>query len=314
MARHEAPDLNDRLEYAALSGLLAAFRAPGPDRARRWGRALGRFAARTVPLRKEVALENLARAFPEMSAAERERTYRGMMENLGAVLAGFARFGMRDPEPATRSFTVVNLDAAARAHAAGKGAVFLTAHYGNWEVFGAAVRASGYPVTVLGGRQRNPLVESLFARYRANVGLESLTVGESLKPLVRTLRGGAFVATLADQDGGRGGFFIDFLGRKASVQAGLFRLLVRTRVPLITGFAVRDGERWRGELQDPVWPEPAAGEAEVEAEARRMAALYLARVEEYVRRHPDHWFWVHRRWRTRPPEERGAAQRGSAPS
>jgi KDO2-lipid IV(A) lauroyltransferase len=303
MARHETPDLKDRLEYGALVALLAAMRAPSARRGRGWGRALGRFAARSVPLRREVALENLRAAFPELDPGARAAVYAAMLENLGEVLGGFARFGKGRPEPITDTIRVANPEAFAEAHRAGRGAVLLTAHYGNWEAFGAAIAACGYPVTVLGGRQRNPLVESLFARYRGRMGLGTLTVGKSLKPLVKTLREGSFVASLADQDGGPGGFFLDFLGRKASVQPGLFRLLARSGVPMVTGFAVRDGEGWRGELQSPVWPARARDEASVEGEARRLAALYTLRVEQYVRARPDHWFWVHRRWRTRPPEE-----------
>ncbi len=310
MARHETPDLNDRLEYAALCALLAALRLPSPSRARRLGRGIGRFAARYAPLRREVALGNLQAAFPEMDAGSRAAVYASMLENLGEVLAGFARFGKRRPEPITETIRVANPEVFAEARRAGRGAIFLTAHYGNWEAFGAAAAAAGYPVTVLGGRQRNPLVESLFARYRGNMGLGTLTVGKSLKPLVKALREGSFVASLADQDGGRDGFFLDFLGRRASVQPGLFRLLARSGVPLVTGFAVRDGAGWRGELQSPVWPHRARDEASVDAEARRLAALYTLRVEQYVRARPDHWFWVHRRWRTRPPEESGGTVRG----
>jgi KDO2-lipid IV(A) lauroyltransferase len=70
---------------------------------------------------------------------------------------------------------------------------------------------------------------------------------------------------------------------------------------MVTGFCVREGDGWRGFFQDPVFPLPAEKGEPEEAEARRLASIYTARVEDYVRRHPDHWFWVHRRWHTRPP-------------
>ncbi len=303
MARHETPDLRDRFEYAGLAALLAAFRVGPREAARRGGERLGRFVDRVAPLRREVALENLRRAFPDMSEAEQRAVYRRMLENLGVMMAEFARYAREPVEPATRSVHLVNPELIAPAGAAGKGALLLTAHFGNWEGLGAATREFGYPVTVLGARQRNPLVEDLFARYRSRMGLKAITVGKSLKPILKAFNSGAYVATLADQDGGRGGFFIDFLGRKASVQGGLFRLIARRGTPLVTGFAIRDGAVWRGVFQEPIWPREVSGEDEVEVEARRLAALYTARVEDHVRRHPDHWFWVHRRWRTRPPDE-----------
>jgi KDO2-lipid IV(A) lauroyltransferase len=136
----------------------------------------------------------------------------------------------------------------------------------------------------------------------------ALTVRGGLRPLVRTLREGRLVASLADQDGGPDGIFLPFLGRVASVQAGLFRLAARLGTPLVIGFCWWEDGRWRGRLDPPVFPGAAAGPSAVEAEARRLAARYTARVEEEVRRRPDHWFWVHRRWRTRPPEGRDAVQ------
>ncbi len=301
MARHETPDVRDRIEYAALSALLAVYRIPSRERAMRWGRGFGRFAARCVALRREVALTNLRLAFPEKSEEERYAIYRGMLENLGLVLASFARFEREPREPILDPMRLADHEVCSEARHAGRGAILLSAHFGNWEALAPTVAAAGYPVTILGGRQRNPLVEALFARYRNRMGLGAITVGTSLKPILVALRRGDFVATLADQDGGPNGFFIDFLGRPASVQPGLFRLAARTGVPLVTGFAVREGDGWRGELHPPIMPVPATSPEAVEAEARRLAAHYTALVETYVRRYPDHWFWVHRRWKTRPP-------------
>jgi KDO2-lipid IV(A) lauroyltransferase len=303
MARHDVPDFRDRMEYLGLFALLGFLRLGSPNRSARTGAALGRFLRRAAPLRKDVAAENIRRAFPELTPAEVETIYAGMCENLGLVLSDFARFGDQRRDRVRPYLPIENTEAVARALEAGRGALLLTAHFGNWETLGVSLAQDGYPVNVLGARQRNPLVEDLFARYRRNMGLQSLTVGESLRPILDAFSQNACVATLADQDGGRDGFFLDFLGRKASVQSGLFRLITRRGVPLITGFAFRDGLGWKGKLDDPVWPQKTASKAEAEQEARRLAALYNTRVETWVRRHPDHWFWVHRRWRTQPPAE-----------
>ena len=300
MARHEVPDVQDRLEAAAFRALLTTLRIPGRTGGRRAGRVLGHWVSRWVPIRREVALANLRAAFPERTEADCREIYRGMCETIGIALAEFARFGGARPEPLSRSIHVDNLGAIDRALAAGKGALLVTAHFGNWEILGGVMAEHGYPVTAVAARQRNPLVEQLFNRYRQNIGMGSINVGRSFRPLLRALQEGACVATLADQDGGPQGFFLPFLGRPASVQAGLFRLLAKKGTPMVTGFAIREDNGWRGELQDPVFPRLGP---DPEAEARRLAAVYSGRVEEYVRRYPDHWFWLHRRWRTRPPTE-----------
>lgn len=301
MARHVVPDRRDRAESAAFRLLLAALRAPSRERGVRWGGRLGRVMSRVAPLRRRVALDNMAAAFPGLDDAARRGIYLRMMEILGTVLADFSRYGRRNPEPLSGTVTIGNREAVDRALQAGRGAVLLSAHFGNWEVLGAGMAQAGYPMTAIGGRQRNPLVEDLIARYRSRVGLPSLSVGESLRPLVQALARGSCVASLADQDGGRDGFFLDFLGRKASVQSGLFRLCARRGIPVVSGFCVREGDRWQGVLQEAIVPAPVREPAAVEAEARRLAAAYTARVEEAVRGHPDHWFWLHRRWKTRPP-------------
>ena len=298
MARHEIPDIQDRLESAAFKALLAALRAPGRRGGRRVGRALGRWVARCVPVRRDVALANLEASFPERTRAERRDIYRGMCETMGITLAEFARFGSSRAEPLSSWIYLENRGAIDRALAPGKGALLVTAHFGNWEVLGAVMAEHGYPMTAVAARQRNPLVERLFTDYRENVGMASINVGKSFRPLLKALQEGACVATLADQDGGPQGFFLPFLGRPASVQAGLFRLLARRGTPMVTGFAIRDGDGWRGEIHEPEFPQPGS---DPEDEARRLATVYSARVEDYVRRYPDHWLWLHRRWRTRPP-------------
>jgi Kdo2-lipid IVA lauroyltransferase/acyltransferase len=314
MARHNTPDLRDRLEAAGLRAVLAWLCVGGAGVGRRRGRALGAFAARWVSLRRRVALENLARAFPEKAPVELEAIRREMTENLGEVLAEFARFGRPTPDPPLARMRLVNMESIRDALGGGRGALLLTAHFGNWELLGAALAASGLPMTVLGARQRNPLVESLLDRYRKNMGQKTLTVGKSLRPLIDAFAAGTCVATLADQDGGPDGFFLDFLGRPASVQAGLFRIAVRREIPVVTGFAVREEGGWRGEVHPAEFPRAAATPEARETEARRLAALYTARVEAYVRAYPGQWFWVHRRWKTRPPAGRGLGDSTQGPS
>jgi KDO2-lipid IV(A) lauroyltransferase len=256
-----------------------------------------------IPIRRTVALDNLRRAFPERDARWRRAVYREMCATMGATLAEFSRFG--GAGPIADMIALENPGAIPAALARGRGAILLSAHIGNWEAMGAGLAELGFPMTVLGARQRNPLVEDAFDRLREARSVRSITVGKSLRPIVEALRAGRCVATLADQDGGPDGFFMDFLGRPASVQSGIFRFAARAGVPIVTGFSAREGAGLRGEIHDPVWTEPARDPAAVEAEARRLAGIYTERVEAAVRRHPGQWWWVHRRWRTRPQPSPG---------
>ena len=310
MAEERRPDVRDRLEAAAFRGLLAGLRSLGRERAYRAGEALGSFVANVVPLRRDVALENLRHAFPDLDEAERRRIHRDLCRNLGRVLADFARLPGLEAETLRGEVEVENVEHLRAMGERPGGALLLTGHFGNWEMLGAVVPLYGGEVTMMGATQRNPLVERMFNDARRRPGVEALSRGAGLKGVVRALRGGRLVASLADQDGGRGGFFLPFLGREASVQPGLFRLAARLGVPVLTAVSVWTGNGWKGIFDPPLETRPPGTPEEVEAEARRLAEAYTRRLEARIREHPDHWFWVHRRWKTRPP---GEAQRPPAP-
>ncbi|NNF06906.1 MAG: hypothetical protein HKN21_09105, partial [Candidatus Eisenbacteria bacterium] len=246
--------------------------------------------------------ENLRLAFPEKDAAWHLDIYKKMLQNMGGVLSEFAR--LTDPKRSKELlFELKNAKWIPETHALGRGGFLLSAHFGNWEGMGAIGADMGVPITVLGARQRNPLVEKMFSEYRASLGVEAITVRSGMRPLVQALKQGRLVTTLADQDGGRDGIFLDFFGRKASVQAGVFRLAARLQAPILVGFSTRVDEGWSGYLHPPLMPREAQGPEALEKEATRLAREYTQLVEQAVSAPPAHWFLVHRRWKTRPKNQ-----------
>jgi KDO2-lipid IV(A) lauroyltransferase len=306
MPRGSRPDLQDRLEYAALESLLVCLRVLPRRLAEGYARGLVRVLTTLVPIRRRVALDNLRRAFPDLGERDRRRIYRGMWNHLALLLVDFARYRRRPQEPMHRRHRLEHPERIDEALAAGRGLMILTGHFGNWEAIASVFSERGHDPVAVGARQRNPLVERMFVEYRAARGVRVLTVGKTLKPLVQALARGGVVGTLADQDGGADGFFLEFLGRVASVQSGLFRLIARRRVPLLPVFTLREGDGWRIVPGEILWPRDAGTAAEAEEEARRLAIAFTAALEAEVRAHPDHWFWLHRRWHTRPPGERAS--------
>jgi KDO2-lipid IV(A) lauroyltransferase len=148
------------------------------------------------------------------------------------------------------------------------------------------------------GRQRNPLVEALMDKVRRTGGVGILSAERDLRGIMQTLRRGEFVAIVGDQDAGRDGIFVDFLGRKASTAVGPVRLARRFRVPILMGFAIPlSGARIRIEALPPFLVPTDGPEEEVVYEYTRRWSDDL---ERYVRRYPHLWFWMHRRWKTRP--------------
>jgi KDO2-lipid IV(A) lauroyltransferase len=122
--------------------------------------------------------------------------------------------------------------------------------------------------------------------------------GAGVRGVLAALRANRCVALLADQDARGRGIFVPFFGRLASTPPGPAQLAARTGTPIVMGFAVR-GPDLRHELTVLPPLEARAGERE-EREVERLTALHAAALEDWVRRYPDHWFWAHRRWKTRP--------------
>ncbi|MBU0755176.1 MAG: lysophospholipid acyltransferase family protein, partial [Planctomycetes bacterium] len=179
-----------------------------------------------------------------------------------------------------------------------KGCLAITGHFGSWELMAAAVCDLGYPVDLLVGRQKNRMVDDLFNRLRSCHGLGLIPLDKALRGVFRSLRDGRMVALLGDQDARRGaGVEVDFFGRPTSTYPGAALFAIKGKSGLICPFIVRKGKS----LDHTVFIEPAlefdAGEdrekAIVELTQRHTACL-----EAWIKKHPDHWFWGHRRWKS----------------
>lgn len=279
-----------------LSGLFCAL----PEAvAVHLGDALGRVAHDVVGIRRGVAEANLTAAYPHWSKAKRADVLRRMYRHFGRNLAEFARFPVMTRAGLDRRVLLEGEHHLKAALAPGRGVMLLSAHLGNWEILGATIAAHGYPVTLLVGPQRNRLVQEMFTRFRGRHQVEVLVRGDDLRGIFRALAAGRIVATIGDQDAGPGGYFVDFLNRKASTALGPYRLARRAGAPLLIGYGIREGRNHVAQAEPPLWPDPAV---DADEEARAWSRHYHRVLEALIRRRPEQWFWVHRRWRSRPPE------------
>ena len=269
--------------------------------ARKVGRALGRFTFGVLRIRRAVTVANLAAAFPEKSLAEIEALARSTYERFGMMLMEFLRMPSLQPQDMFDLVQVQDKSPLDEARRTGRGVVLLTAHFGNWEYLGAWVTASGYPAVYLFQEQSNPYVSDLILRYRQRMGMEMIPRGMGVRRQLRALREGKFTAMVADQDAGRNGIFIDFFGQPASTAIGPARIAVQTGVPVLLLLTYRDrDDNLLGHVEFLHKPN---GTDDRDATARAITEAYVRKLEEWIRRYPDHWFWMHRRWKTRPGGE-----------
>jgi KDO2-lipid IV(A) lauroyltransferase len=289
-----------RLEAAGLRFLSWCFCRLPHRAAVHAGDALGRFVAVAVPLRRRVADANLARAFPDLDAAARRAILGRFYRHLGRMLAEFLRSPALDAARIDAWTIVAGEEHLARAVSAGRGVVIVSGHLGNWEWLAAAAAARGYALDLIVAPQKNAGVQAFIERCRAGLGVGVLYARRGRGDLLeaaRRLRRGHLLGTLVDQDAGRRGVFIDFLGSPASAATGPFRMALAAGAPVVPVFTWREGLRHHMVAEPALSRDPALDD---EAQARRWAADFHARLAARIREHPEQWFWVHHRWRTRP--------------
>jgi Kdo2-lipid IVA lauroyltransferase/acyltransferase len=263
------------------------------------GEALGS-AAWALGLRRRVALEGLRRAFPERTEEERRATARDAYRQLGRSMAEIALSrGIRDAD-LEQLVRFEGWDRYESARARGRGVVVAVAHFGNWELLARATARRGVPLTAITRALRGRLNERLLAARREG-GLRELPDKGSSGAALRLLRRGETLAVVIDQNMRPSrGVFVDFFGEPACTTPAAAVLALRTGAPLLAVFPVRgpDGTH-RVWVEGPFAPPPGTrGRSAVKALTQEVTRA----VERAVRAHPDHWFWVHRRWKTRPPE------------
>jgi len=292
-----------RIEYAAIAALLAPLAAMGRERAIRAGARLGALAMSLDRFNRRIAMRNLEIAFPERSVPERTRILRETYINWGRTLAEWMHFSSLDRSNIERYATYRGLENWERGIelSKGRGGLILTGHFGNWELLILAHSIYGHRGAIVHRPLRNPLIDAALCAARNRFGNRIVPRKGAGREVLRLLRQNWVVGMPLDLDV-RKGVFVDFFSLKASTSDGLARLAMATGAPVVPVFAVRDGTSSRHFLEC-MEPIEAIRSADREESIVLNTQRYTKTIEEMVRRYPDHWNWIHRRWKTRPAGE-----------
>ncbi|MFQ6008832.1 MAG: lysophospholipid acyltransferase family protein [Candidatus Zixiibacteriota bacterium] len=288
--------LSHNIEYVfALIGVKLVHLL-SPRMADAFGARLGSVAHLLLPSRRRIARDNLRRAMGEtLTEDEIHDIVKRVFQNIGRTLVEFARFGKIRPEGARRIIIGEGLEYLQKVHDEGKGAVVLTAHFGNWELLGSWIAAVGYPVDFLVGTQHNQKIDNLFNNFRREMGVGIIPLKTSIRGVFKSLKANRIAAIVADQHAHSGGVTIDFFGRKAATPKGPAAFAVRANCPMIPFLMRRERyDRHVIEAGQPIYP-PNSGDDEKDIEA--MTIAYTKFFEEGIRKYPDQWMWTHRRWK-----------------
>jgi Kdo2-lipid IVA lauroyltransferase/acyltransferase len=297
------PSLRYRLEYALAWVLLKSVGLLPRPLARAKGISFAWIVYLLHRKLRRVGMRNLALAFPEKTLRERRRILRGEFTSLGRQLAEMCLFPRYTPENVSKTVVYEGFENFERALARKKGVLFLTAHLGAWELSAFAHSLYGYPLNIVMRPLDNPYLDRLTHAYRTMHG--NRTVDKDFaRGLIAAMRKGETVGVLMDTNMiASQGVFVDFFGIKACTASGIARVALKTDAAVVPGFTIWDPALKKYRLRfDPAVK--LIRTADREADVIANTALFTKIIEDYVRRYPEQWLWVHRRWKTRPAGER----------
>lgn len=247
---------------------------------------------------------NLRLAFPQWTDGQRRRVIRGLVRHLGWMAGEFSQFPKYTRETIERIVVLDGFENFAAAQRCGKGVLFLTGHMSAWELAPFAHALYGYPLHFLVRRLDNARVDALVNRYRCLSGNTPIDKSQSARVILSVLASGGTVGVLIDQNTSlEEGVFVNFFGVPACTTTGLARIALRTGAAVVPGFVYWDEgiRKYRLRFEPAIEPVRTGDE---EMDIRENTARFTKAAEDYARRHPEQWLWVHKRWKTRPPGEK----------
>jgi len=291
------------LEYSIVRMLLWLLGALPRRVARAIGAALGDFALLLLPRLRNAGERNLEIAFPDRPREERNQILRNAMRNLGRQLAEFCRMSR---------YTRSSIAAIARcegekhflaAQARGRGTLVLTGHVGAWELSSFYHSLLGHPMALVIRRLDNPKVDALVNHIRSLHGNSVIHKDDFARGLLSAMRRNETVGILMDTNmTPPQGVFVPFFGVAACTASGLARVALKTGATVLPGYMVWEESEQKYVLRFDA-PLELVRSGEDEADILANTALFTRVLEETIRRYPEQWLWVHRRWKTRPPGE-----------
>jgi Kdo2-lipid IVA lauroyltransferase/acyltransferase len=270
---------------------LLSFRTAG-----KIGALLGTATFYLTGLRKRITSGNIANAYPNLSRRKIQHIAQGAYRNYGIALMEMLWAGRQSREALMQTLKVTNPDVLQNALDRGKGLILLSGHYGSWEFIISALRLHiGHPFVIVVQHQRNRKIDGLINSYRCRFENSTVPLGPSVREVMKSLQNGKVVAMLADQSGPKESIFVDFFGRPAATHRGPAAFSLKTGAPIVMVFLVRqtDGtyKAWFEEVSQ------NGLDGYTEENIFELTRRHVTILEQHIRLHPDHWLWMHKRWK-----------------
>ncbi len=252
---------------------------------------------RLVPRLRKTALQNLELAYPDKQPEERAQIADGVFRSIGRIVYAFARMPRINASNVGEWIRYDGLDNYLEAKRQGRGVLVATGHLGNWELSAYTHAIMTEPMNVVVRPLDNPRLDQFVEQRRQFTGNKIIGKWDAPRAILRALRANEAVGILVDQNTSlQEGVFVNFFGVPACAGTAFVRFAAHTGATVIPGFALWSESEQRYVLRF-YPPVPLSGD--IAADTQRLHTV----IEGIIREHPDQWLWIHRRWKTRPPDD-----------
>jgi len=297
--------LRENVEYWLVMAVARTLGAVPRGVARLFAGALAFAVYHALGRLRRVGERNLELAFPGITPQKRAELLHGVYRSLSRQLVEFCRMSGYTAENTREWIRTEGLEHYLKAHSRGKGVLIVTGHLGAWELSSFYHSLMSYPMGMVIRRLDNRRLDAYVNAIRCLHGNRVLHKDDFARGLLTAMRAGETVGILMDTNmRPPQGVFVEFFGRPACTASGLARVALKTGAAVLPGFMVWEPAEKKYVLHfGPELVFARSGDAEADALAATQACA--AATEEWIRRYPDQWLWIHRRWKTRPAGEPG---------
>jgi len=285
-----------KIEYILFSLIRFLILKLPLRQAQHLGSCIGRMLYYLLASRRTIALENLQNAFPDKNKSEIIKIAKGSFRNFGISMAELLWFPKLSDDKLAKLIKTNDIQKVNRAVTEGKGLIVLSGHFGNWELIASGIaRLSHTPFTIVVQRQANKLVDNVINNHRCLYGNRVVPMGISVREILTTLQSGGVIALAPDQSAPKEGVYVDFFGRSVPTHQGPAVFALRCRSPILIGFLIRqtDGS-YNCIIEEILYSDIKGHDNEA---VKKLTQRHTECLEKYIRLYPDHWLWMHRRWK-----------------
>ena len=302
MAKIRSPR-TDLLVYLAVRLVVCVLQGLPASATRAFAGVLARLAFLVDRRHRNVARENLRFAFPEIAddPAKIDKLVRGCYAHFCLMLVEMLTIPRKLHLTNWRKYASLTYgERCTPGLLSGKPFLIVTAHFGNWEMAGYALGAFGFKTYAIARVLDNPHLERFLKRFRQATGQTIIAKKEDFDRLSAVMAGGGKVATLGDQDAGPRGVFVKFFGRPASAHKAVALMAIEFDAKMVVVGVPRVGGPldYRIITEEVIDPRDYADRPDA---IKAITQRYHTALEQIIRKYPEQYFWLHRRWKTQPP-------------